>query len=919
MWYVKSSNQKLFGPMPDDEIIAKIEKGFFLGQELIADVDDGQWYPITQHTVFFEAIVEGLDRELREDLDSKNKELPSEDTFVDKDKLDENAVPLWKTLKLEPPPSPPKRQTEPEAILPGHTPIPQVPRPQALPQPKSTSFFVFLAGLAAVVIVVFNFLPDSRGTSEKIRLKPVHYGKTKASKNSSDEMLKAAVIQFRKHTTQDYLKAQDLLVEILEENESYLDAMGFLCMTYRELWSYAYQDSKDIQTIHTTFQKASLLKANSAAAGVCYAVYMLSIGDYEKAKNFMDDALRREPNLLFFNQLIGDLLEQQKKYSTALYYFQKVRELWPPPPWARSLLQEARTQRKLRRFTEALETYRITLKFYPNHPLALLEMGILEYEAFHQLDRANTMILKAFQTTHQFPAEITAEGFYVLAQINLQLNYKSKALEYANKAFSMDSGNSAVKDLILKIGGRSALEGVEIKSSNMLYLGTQYMKLGNYFAAQAEFKLAFEADNRNALAAYHAGQALWALNQSTEAIKWVEKAIHADPGLVSAYVTMAEYYAFRHNYDGAAQILKNIQRKFPNNNEIYKGFGSIELKRGNYKAAIQFSEKALKLYAMDVGAMRNIAQAHLSLQSYDPAYSYIVRAIEVDPHTPENHALFAKIVTGRSGAGDAISYLNQRIEEAPDVVIYRKALAEIFILEQNWVGARSILEGLLNAKKQDKESILNLATVYKEEGYVNKSLEMYLMAAALDPLDPTPLFFAGVLYLSSGNAKSATMQFERVKKINKNFPRVYYYLGKAAVEMKDYPRAIEMATMEKNVNPNIADPYILAAEVYYKLEQYSNCSNEYQKAIARRPQGADIYISIARCYRLSGALDSAVQMLDQAAQRESGNSEIYKELGQTFHMQGLLEQAKAAYDRYIQLSPNAPDRADIESKMKELQ
>lgn len=918
MWYIKNPADQVFGPMSDDEVLAQIYTGFFLGQELIANVNDGQWIPITQNPKFFDAIVEGLDRELKP---SEGSQATLEATYIEEEsKGIERPVPLWKTLKLDTPPLPePKVEELPKA--PEQKPIPQVPKPQTPIANKSTSFFIFLGVLALVVAGVFSLLPQQKQQErrDRLRLRAVKTNLEEKTRIDSDEALKAAIVQFRKHTIRDYLKTQDLLVSILESNETHLDAMGFLCMSYRELWPYAYQDSKDLETIYSVFQKASLLKASSASAGVCYVVYMLSVGEYERAKNFMDDALRREPNLLFFNQLIGDLLEQQKKYSTALYYFQKVRELWPPPPWARSLLQEARTQRKLRRYAEALETYRATLRFYPDHPLALLEMGILEFEAFRQLDRANDLILKAFQSTNQFPAEITAEGYYVLAQINLQLNYKNKALEYANRAFSIDSGNVAVKEFILSVGGRSALEKVEIKSSNMLYLGTQYMKLGNYFAAQAEFKLAFEADNRNALAAYHAGQALWALNQSTEAIKWVEKAIYADPGLVSAYVTLADYYAFRHNYEGAAQILKNVQRKFPKNNEIYRGFASIEMKRGNFKAALQFSERALDLYAMDVGAMQIIAQAYIELHDYDRAHSYIIRAIEVDPHTPDNHTLFAKVIAGRSGAGDAISYLNQRIEEAPDVVAYRKALAEIFISEQNWAGARSILEGLITAKKQDKAAILNLALVYKEEGYVNKALEMYLLAASLDPLDPTPLFLAGVLYLNAGNPASAKNQFDRVRRINKHFPRVYYYLGKTAVEMKDYKLGLEMSDMEKNVNPSLADSYILAAEIYYRQEQYTNCATEYQKAIARRPLGAEIYINMARCYRLSGALDSAVQMLDQAAQRESGNPEIYKELGQAYHMQGLLPQAKAAYTRYVDLSPNAPDRDEIEKRMEELQ
>ncbi|MBY0383890.1 tetratricopeptide repeat protein, partial [bacterium] len=243
----------------------------------------------------------------------------------------------------------------------------------------------------------------------------------------------------------------------------------------------------------------------------------------------------------------------------------------------------------------------------------------------------------------------------------------------------------------------------------------------------------------------------------------------------------------------------------------------------------------------------------------------------------------------------------------------------IYIDSKNWNVARSILENILAVKKEDKAAIMSLAFVYQQEGYVNRALEMYLMAASFDPLDPTPLFHAGELYMSAGSYKSAISQFERVIKINKNFPRVYSQMGRAALENKDYERAIELAKIEKEMNPSLAEPYILTAEAYYKQEQYQECASEYQKAIMRRSQGTDIFIQMARCYRLAGALDPAIQMLDKAAQLESGNANIYKELGAVYHVQGQLQQAYSAYERYLHLAPNANDRASIERVMKELQ
>lgn len=921
-WYVKDVQGQVYGPLAESAVVAQIQSGFFLGQELVAKEKEARWFPITQHPTFFEAIVEGLNKELMptdspEAIAAAAAAAASEEaTFVDtKGGAGERPEPLWKTLQIETPPI----EEKPEEIPPPPPSLPPPAPPPPVPESSARKLLYFAAAAVLVLTaVLWGGTPDAQPARDRIRLRAVKFSPKAVENPASEGTLRSAVIYFRKHTINDYLKSQEILVTGLEKDSAFLDAMGFLCMTYKELWPYSYQDSRDIETIYSVFRQASVLKANSASAGVCYVTYLLVIGEYEKSKNYMEDALRREPNLLFYNQLIGDLLEQQKKYSTASYYFQKVSEIWPPPPWAKPVLQLARTQRKLKRYNEALENYRTILKFFPEHPLAMLELGVLEFEAFRQAEKANTMILKAIQSKSQLPSEIRAEGYFVLAQISQQMGYKKKALEYANQAFSIDSGNTAVKEFILNLGGRSALDSVQIDSSNMLYLGTQYMKLGNYYAAQAEFRLAFEADPRNALAAYHAGQALWELNQSTEAIKWVEKAIHADPGLVSAYVTLSDYYSYRHNYDGAMQILKNVLRRFPRNNEIYRGFANIEYKRGNKKAAIQYAQKALESYSMDVGALQIIARSYLDVSDYTTAANFIDRALEVDPHTPENHGLYAKVISGIHGPSAGIDYLNRKIDEAPEVIAYRKSLAEIFIDEKNWNGARAILENIMSAKKEDKSTALSLAFVYRQEGYMNKSLEMYLLAASYDPLDPTPLFQAGELYFQAGNYKSAIAQFERVIKINKNFPRVYYYLGKAALENKEYEKAIEMASVEKTMNPSLAEPYLLAAEAHSKLGQFSNCASEYQKAIMRRPQSSEIYVNIARCYRLAGVLDSAIQMLDQAAQKESGNPEIYRELGSTFHMQGLMAEAYSAYERYLHLAPNAADRAEIERVMAEL-
>ncbi|MBY0314085.1 MAG: tetratricopeptide repeat protein [Bdellovibrionales bacterium] len=932
-WYVRNIQGQHKGPLSDKDVIEHIRQGYFSGQESISRVGETRWFPITQYPPFFDALVESLNQEMNQVKDETTEiqgDEVSEQTEITGNKKAVVEKPLWQQIEEF------HKQKKEEMIqfelerrqLEANT-NSDIPASKAPTPPSQNIFAKFfnlfvIGGIAFVVIAVgMVFFSTTKPTKDRIRLRMVKMTGASDAPNTYDSYLKKAILHLLQHTIEDYQKAQELLATVIEKNNGASEAMELLCITYKELWPYSFQDSKDIDTIYSIFRAASVLQSDKSASGVCYSIYLVTVGEYEPAKNYMEDALRRDPGLLFFNQLMGDLLEQQQKYSTAIYYFQKVRELWSSQtrlkPWIKPILQEARTQRKLGRYAESLNAYGEALKHYPGHTLATMELGILEFQAFRHADKAVTYIQKALQSSEKFPQDIKAEAYYVMAQVSQLQGNKREALEYANKSFSIDSSNADVKALIVNLGGRSALESVQLDSSNMLYLGTLYMKLGNYFAAQAEFRSAFEADPTNALAAYHAGQSLWELNQSSEAIKWVERAIHADPGLVSAYVTLAEYYSFRYDYEGAAQILKNVQNRFPRNNEISRGFAKVEYLRGNFKSARSFAEKALSYYSMDVGAMQIITKANISLGDNQAALSSINKTLEIDPHSPENHCLYARVIANLHGPGAGIDYINRKIEESPDVIAYKKTLADIFIEEKNWSGARPVLQQIISMKKDDKPSILSLAMVYKQEGYVNRALEMYLTAASLDPLDPTPLFLAGELYMGAGNYTSAQAQFSRVLKINKRFPKVYYNLGKAALESKDFTKALEMAQMEQHINPNIAESYLLAAEAYYRMGQYSSCATEYQKAIPKRPQTADIYINLARCYRLSGALESAVTMLDQAAQKESGHPDIYKELGATFHMQGLLVEAYTAYERYLALAPNAPDRGDIERIMKELQ
>jgi len=93
-----------------------------------------------------------------------------------------------------------------------------------------------------------------------------------------------------------------------------------------------------------------------------------------------------------------------------------------------------------------------------------------------------------------------------------------------------------MRDLIIQLGGQKEFDKIQRKEDEVIALGDQYYKTGNYLAAQAEYKAAFEINKKNAPAALKAAQSLWKLHQSLDAIAWAKKALAmTDPKYLEAY------------------------------------------------------------------------------------------------------------------------------------------------------------------------------------------------------------------------------------------------------------------------------------------------------------------------------------------------------------------------------------------------
>lgn len=950
-WVVKNQAGQIKGPYSTQAILSMIGEGVFSGQEMISKIPDGRWTLISKEPAFYDRLLEALEGVV--DMDPKKAEKMEAETMIaprppPPRPMDEKSkTPMaegFAEIKIE----------KPKKSVDVYEPARAVPA-QKLPGQDNTNSVIELSNLKglekqevaksirvpailfAIVLLIGIYLifDDGPVVGSKIHLLAPSKSGSALTDAQVKSKLNEALLEIEQDTFDSYYSAQSKLITIIEGAPTNIEVRSLLCVVYKELWPYAYQDAQDIKVVNQATQATRALNIVSPFGQVCEAVKLLTGGRHKEAKGVVEATLEGSEAFSLLPVLYSfkaELLENEKDYMNAVPYFEKSSQLWDK--WLHPKVELGKILLKKNEFTKASNILKEVISKNPKHREAKILLGIIEFRGFKKTETALSFLSPALEASGRVPALIESEGYFALSEIYVLSGEKKKALAVAQKGYLLNPNDNQLRQLVVRLGGSDKVTGDKGKNNELLYLGDQYVRQGDFLAAQAEFKAAFEADPKNGTAAMKAAKALWQLNQSFEAIEWLNKAIKAEPKLISAYVLQADYMSQRFDFVNATNALTNATRLAPNSYEVLRGFALLEFRKNNMQGAINFGMRAMKVYEGDIETYILLSKANGMLSraivpsnkkeierkesTAKDSVRFATKAVEIDATNPEAQVTYAKMLAQANGVDSGISYLNELMKRFSYTLEYRVALAEVYKSEDRYSQAKDIYEKVVEADPRNKKAWLGLGESEKALGLNDKALKAFLNAAVLDPTDGEALFQAGKLYLETGRFDEAIQQFKRVQRLNPNYPRTYYFIGKSAFASGDFNTALEAAKNEKRLNPNMADSYILAAEVYTARKQFTECAGEYSQAMKLRPQGADIYVKSATCYRQSGAMEVAEDMLSLASARESGHAEIYREQGAIYELKGDARSAAQAYQKYLGLSPNAPDRGEIEAKLSRL-
>lgn len=946
-WTVKLPGEATVGPLTTQEILRKIVDGDYTGTELIALYPSGKFVSMATLDPFFSEIMDQLEgkgksaQRTKSILSDTLRE--SEDTVtgahteaITPDDVKAHVEEYQRLIK---------EKESKKSVLQKIALDPEIPEPkkstlslpvidwQANKIEEKKIWPVFMAmGFLMIGFFFYTYQVENTVSLQgRVQLRAARGFQSEISPDLVKSLLKSAIEKIQRDTFEDYWSAQRDLIELVEGTSDNAEVRGLLCIVYKELWPFAKQDSQDIRTITKLTQAVKAMSVTSPNATACEVVQLMTQDKLREARNLMDFTLERNMNFslvpVFFTYK-SEVLDYENDHVNAIPYYEKSIDLWSE--WMRPRFLLANLFYRKENYTKSAQVLRDIISKNPNHKGAKVLFGLVEFKGFLKRDQALRTLTVAMSIESRIHPRLLSDGYATLAEIYISRGDREKALEQAELSLEAWPASRKAKELITQAGGKVAQQNSRA-SLELMYIADQYARSGDCLSAQAEYKTIYEANPKNAVAALKAAKCLWTLNQSYEAIDWLSKSIKSDPRLVSAYVLQADYLTQKYDFFKAAQILASASRVAVNNYEVFRGLALLELRRNNLQAAQTYGLRSTKLYDSDVQTYVILSQAAIRQartistttkkdadkkeELVRSSIRYANKAIEIDSTDEDAQINYGKILALTSGFSSAQSYMNTLVQKYTTSLAYRIGLAELYKEHEKYNEALDLYQLASEIDPKNKKALIGIGECFRALGMLTQAVPPLLSAAILDPTDAEAIFLTGMIYLETSQLPLAKQNFEQVLRINPLFPRANYYLGRTEFLAGNYKKSMDYILAEKKQNPNIADAYLLAAELYSAERLFNECASEYSMAMKLRPQGADIYVRAAECYRKSGALDVAEDMLSLALERESGFADLYREQGQVYETRGDSRSAIRAYKTYLELSPNARDEAEVRARM----
>ena len=499
---------------------------------------------------------------------------------------------------------------------------------------------------------------------------------------------------------------------------------------------------------------------------------------------------------------------------------------------------------------------------------------------------------------------------------------------------------------------------IVVKSLNTVHLSDSSQRQFDYYfyegikqkdnqkfdQAIESFRLCIAIDSLDAGAQSEIGMLYGLIGFNAKAISCLEKAIKIDSKNWWYNLRLISMYSEQKNWKRTIEIANNLQKIYPNKEEVYTMLATFYKETKEYEKAIAAYDKLESLNGIDESTSFEKFQLYILLNKPQKGVAEIDKLVNKYPTETRYKVLRGDIFLQQKMPDKAFEIYQKVLKDDPDNPYLYVSLSEYYKAVKQ---PEKAMESIVSALKNDQLDVETKVSVLGQ--YVEKFAQDSTKLVETESLfkllvDRYPMeeqvhgYYAVFLLYQKRNAE-ALSELETMININpkndqtwiriiqiyigeKNFKQIltttgsaienlpklpvwYFYRGIAQFQLNDYHGALN--SYQKGL-PLIAmqqtdlksDFYAQIADIYFKLEKKDSAFVNYEASLAANPKNIMVMNNYAYYLSLDKTdLKKAERMSAKTVELEPKNSTYLDTYAWILYQQGNFSLAKFYIERAI--------------------
>jgi len=431
-----------------------------------------------------------------------------------------------------------------------------------------------------------------------------------------------------------------------------------------------------------------------------------------------------------------------------------------------------------------------------------------------------------------------------------------------------------------------------------------------------------EANPASPLVGYWYGrvqEALGARDQAQAAYREVLKAAPADPASADVYIASALLLNQQGRPEDAQKTLDSAKQLMPNVPGVWRALGDLAQSQGRYKEALGHFQHAAQLDPDDLGAKFRIGGALRRDGQFEEANKVFDAVAAVDKDYP-GLALERGLLYEASGhAEEALQQYIEALKKSsndPDLML-RVGCGQVAAGRADQ--AEELLKKVLSQRPTSAETNHCLGRALLVQGTrLADALRTLERAVELDPNRAEYFLYVGWAANEAGNVPKAEKALAEALRLDQGLADAYWQRGVLRQRQGAVRDAIADLTKALALRPSRHEAHASLADAYYDLGREQEALKEWQLAIQAQPDNATWRFRygklLAANHQSEGAIEQltkALALIDTVEPPPRWRWEAHHTLARAL---GSNPEAAKHWEQFLRLGPrDSPYRAEAKA------